>query len=244
MTAASDPAAPGNILVLDYPGLNATQRVKSLGLDRLGPNVRYLLEEVRPRRIDLVGYAADLARYYEMPTTAAIVAYCAAAPIARQLCRTAFDRGHRPPLCLIDPETADPDAGPILLRSLASAAGLTRAFPATVANPRSLTIGDLATVEAALTERYTRELFTDLTDDESSVAAAYLASARIDWMCHLFAAGDSAQPAATTDELHVTSRQHRCPVDCVARHHSVDADGAELFQRSGLATEIWQGLRL
>lgn len=225
--------SPAVVLVLDYPGLNSAQRTRALELERHGMSVRYPLEEARPRRTELTTYTAELADVCGIGTidVDAVIAYCAAAPVARELARTVF-AGAPPGLALIDPQVPTADLG--LPGPLAATIG---------AHGHEWDGDSLAEAEAALARHYRDELFADVPEEDSALPATQLAAAQVDWMCHVLAAGDADQPPVRADELHVTSLRNACPIGCPARHLAVQVEADLLFTRTGLGADIVRALR-
>lgn len=228
---------PPTVIALDYPGPGQSKRIKTLGIEQSGANVRYLLDEIHPRRLDIIGYADDLAGQCpgEVTEIAVILAYCGAASIARQLAQHLRVRGASPLVCSINPRPPQENEGSVLIRGFFAAVNLPvsriESLLSGDGDDPALTPASLARAEDELVRLYSEELQPDAGRAGARAMAVDLVHSQIDWACHIAAAGDPKGPTAAAAELHITSKDHHCPDTCAAAHRTVGADVDDLFQR-------------
>jgi hypothetical protein len=227
---------PPVVIALDYPGPGAARRIKNLGVEESAATVRYLFDEIRPRSIDIIGYAEDLRSRCagEATTVDLILAYCGAATIARQLGRLLRADGGSPVICCINPETPPHDEAGALIRGFFAAVNAPPGQADRLLrsdDPGGLTPELLARAEDALVGLYSDGLTADVGPAGARAMAAELVASQINWACHIAAAGDPRRPAADAAEVHLTSADHRCDDGCGATHRVVGVDVDDLFRR-------------
>ncbi|MEW9552344.1 hypothetical protein [Nonomuraea sp. NPDC050783] len=220
---SQDPGPPC-VMTLDFPGPQSRHRVRRLGLEATGADVIHLLDTARPRELTAGAYARALLRSAEPAGSrvTAIVTYCAAAPIARELARLLGGAGRgEPRLYAINPEESSMGLAVETLRSFLSAAG----HDGPVASPLTRTAIDGA-ADALLRAHLAAG---GQAAPEVLRMAGELAAAQADWVSYLAAAGDESAPPTGAGEVHITSGDHACPPSCVAGHVVIGASTAELF---------------
>ncbi|MDX3767883.1 MULTISPECIES: hypothetical protein [unclassified Streptomyces] len=219
------------IIVLDYPGPAVGGRVKNLHMEGGKDRVTYALDETRPRVLGVREYARKLLG--DKPRSkrvSLIVAYCAAGAIARELAVLCEESsGWLPPICLINPESADPEDAVAAARGALAQAGIDQLEATEILLPggaKELTPTAMENFEEKLIECYLAEVGSD---GPASDIAYELASQQVDWVAHIAAAGSGGLAQDCSGELHVTSMDHLCPRSCTAEHVIEGADSAELF---------------
>ncbi|MEV0381280.1 hypothetical protein [Nonomuraea sp. NPDC050643] len=225
------PGSP-RVLTLDFPGPRSRHRVRHLDIEAVGADVVHLLDTSRPRDLTASGYARALldGEHLAGPDVAAIVTYCAAAPIAREvslLLRRAGSTGPR--LYAINPEQSSMGLAVDTLQSFLSACD----HPRPVTPPLTR-----AAVDGAAEALFRGYLAGGEATPEMMRMARELATAQADWVSYLAAAGDPGAPPVTAAEVHITSRDHACPPSCVAGHLVAGGSEAELFADRGLGARI------
>ncbi|GAA1938407.1 hypothetical protein [Kitasatospora viridis] len=216
------------LVVLEFPGGGTAGRVRSMGLERLDLRVRYLFDEVRPRRTAIDDYAGELLAASGAEQVAMVVAYCGAVPIARQLAEHCLRvGGRRPAVLALNPEATLAEGVAGLLGRMLTKAGvpqeLADGLTASGETVRDRVADALPAVESALAEAYARPPLNLAT------AAGPLAAMQADWLAHLAAACDPAQLPPDERELHVIAADHPCPPGCPARHEGVDVPQRGFF---------------
>jgi hypothetical protein len=207
-------------VVLDYPP-GVSRRTKRLGLERCAQQTRYLLDEVRPKVAGRDAYVRSLTEQLEGSDTTTLVAYCASAPIARELGCLLRARA----ICLINPEFPEIRMAEDVLSSL---------LPGVTMAP--LSDDRLCQLEKRLMEANLRSMTLETTMPNAAEAAAGFASLQIEWVAHLVAASECS--AAMTGEFHVNSMDHPCAEPCPARHIVVDSDSDHMFRAPDLGDQI------
>jgi hypothetical protein len=205
-------ASSGNasvLLVLDYPGYRPEARVDELGLPRnTGLRVAELLRAPLPTAVTAAGYAAELLARRPEGEIGAVLAYCAAAPLATELVAQTGTDDRRPPLVLFDAE-------PTTVSSLLDAYRDTLTQLGVAATPQeAATLAALAhrpeefiaIARRNLIAHVSRTLLADGCDPgEVDLAAQLTTDSCTDWLTHLLAALHAPPPKRSGPVLRITS---------------------------------------
>lgn len=223
----------GTLLVLVYPGPFATAQIEKLRLEEYGFEVRYLLQETLPRKVMARDYATALFERCDLADAdvSTIVSYCAARQIGRELSPMCSRRqGRVPRMVSINPEF--PTLGN-LVRTIEAA--LRRPLPRPDGGELSLETLTLEMFDEL--ERELADLLLEKVRGSGSVARQ-LSRMQVDWVVHLVAAGRSSGLTDSAAELHITSADHACDVECAARHVVVCDDSELVFSAPGVVEAI------
>lgn len=221
--------ASGSIVVIDYPGRRDEARIASLELEGCGWDVRYLLTAPLGRELTSRDYALGLARRHELTDPAAsasitaVLAFCAAAPIAQDLLAALGSRSRPVPLLLFDGEPSPPQN---IARDFRAAAAQLAATPRDAA---AIGVAPETFTSACLTERpaycveHWRYCLTALArraleadgagEDEAEEDAAAVVEHYLDWFVYLVAAHNTTWPAWPGHVYHIASRAHGYTAD-------------------------------
>ncbi|MFJ9033261.1 hypothetical protein ACIRQP_33055 [Streptomyces sp. NPDC102274] len=232
------------LLVLDYPGRRTEAHISDLGLDAHGYELLDLLAAPLPDEVTGREYAKALAGRHSLEgrEVTAVLAYCAAAPLAQELARYLVEAGH-PPLPLIffnaTPGTAVGVAHDYtaILEQLGAAppgepaTGLD--LPRLLQSPRDL----IHAMNGELDRIVRQSLVGDLYDEEEvNEASAQIVAVYLDLLRHQIAAYHSAAPAWGGDAVNVVSAGHPIQSDWAGARRThvvrVDCAPAELLSRS------------
>ncbi|MFJ3671364.1 hypothetical protein ACIPSE_33370 [Streptomyces sp. NPDC090106] len=225
-----DTGRVGRLLVLDYPGERPEARVSELGL----PGARDLLR-VPPPAVPPDRYLASLRAGGPPGPAGAVLAYCAAAPLAAVLAAGAGHGGRTAPLVLFDAE-------PVTAATVLTSYGTTLAQLGIRPDPRE--VRHLAArVEdpgAFLTEargRLSAHVGVALRADgagsqEVDDLAAAVTDSALRWLAHLLAAHHAPPPGAPGPTLRVLSA--RTPGDGLR----IGCDRADLLRDPRTAAAV------
>ncbi|WP_194923050.1 hypothetical protein [Catenulispora pinisilvae] len=236
-------ARTATVAVLDYPGPSMPARTKSvlLGDDRF--SCTYPLELHLPNTTSLPEYAAAVGdNIGERPDV--VVAYCAAAPIAREVARRF---AMTPRLVLVNPEVPGADR---VIRELASfLAGDARPTESEDRRAAAAWLADGADpdrLQQILGDQHLARLEDQFGGPQPHLRpiALQLATMQIAWIHHLAAGAGGPTDGATStaiaiaDEHHLVSADHRCEPDCTARHEVFGESAEEIFSGRRLADAV------
>ncbi|MBS2546789.1 hypothetical protein KGQ19_07900 [Catenulispora sp. NL8] len=229
------------VAVLDYPGPSMPARTKSilLGDDRF--SCTYPLDLHLPHTTSLPEYAAAVVEHIgDRPDV--VVAYCAAAPIAREAARRF---AMTPRLVLVNPEVPDADR---VVRELASfLAGDARPTESEDRQAAAAWLADGADpdrLQQILGDQHLARLEDQFGGPQPHLRpiALQLASMQVAWIHHLAAGSggptDDAASIAIADEYHLVSADHPCRPDCTARHEVFGESAEEIFSGRRLADAV------
>lgn len=222
------------VAVLDYPGPSTPARTKSVLLDDERLACAYPLDTRLPCTTSLPEYAAAVAVGLRVPP-AVIVAYCGAAPVARELARL-FPV--RPRLVMVNPLLLTADDGVLALASfLADDADAIGADDRRAAEAWLAEGADHDRALRGLTDRHLGRLEHQFGSPQPHLRpiAVQLATMQVQWVYHIAAAADRSGHDASADELHVVSAHQRCAPGCPARHEVLGETVEEIFSDRRLA---------
>ncbi|MFF4850330.1 hypothetical protein [Streptomyces sp. NPDC001194] len=201
------------LLALDYPGRRAEAKIADLGLEAHGYEVAQLLTAPLPDALTGREYAQELLRAHGLAERepAAILAYCASAPLAQELARHMVEAGRQaPPLVFFDaaPLTAQDitDDYATVLRQIDASAFEESGSRTDVAS----LIGTPEELVGAMREEMTRyarnSLAEDLFDEEEvELAAEQIVRVYLDLLTHQIAAYHGSAPAWGGDVVNIVS---------------------------------------
>lgn len=225
------------VAVLDYPGPSTPTRTKSVLLDDERLTCTYPLDTRLPCTTSLPEYASAVASRLGAPPVV-VVAYCGAAPVARELARLL---PVRPRLVMVNPLLLTPDDGVLALASfLADDADAIGADDRRAAEVWLAEGADHDRAMRALTDRHLGRLERQFGSPQPHLRpiAVQLATMQVQWVYHIAAAADRSSHDASADELHVVSADQRCAPGCAARHEVLGGTVEEIFSDRRLADII------
>ncbi|GAB3127611.1 hypothetical protein GCM10027160_52470 [Streptomyces calidiresistens] len=204
------------LLGLDYPGRRVGARITDLDLSPFGIELTELMRDSLPVRFTARDYALDLLSRSPLASDGvhAILAYCAAAPIAQEMAQLLVERGVGPvPLVLFD---ADPCGADALWQGcsacVAEADGQASIAPLSTSmlsdlldDPRAL----VDVLEKDLSDRVLKSLAADdLSEEELVFCHEQIVRSMLDYLIYLVSAYHSARPAWGGSVLHIASEGH------------------------------------
>ncbi|GHH42425.1 hypothetical protein FHS35_000678 [Streptomyces umbrinus] len=224
------------LLVLDYPGRRAEAHISDLGLDAHGYELLSLLDAPLPDEVTGRKYTKALAGRHSLEgrKATAVLAYCAAAPLAQELALHLVEAGHPPlPLILFNatPGTAAGVAHDYtaILEQLVTTPPGERAtaldLPKLLESPCDL----IRAMNAELDRIVRQSLVDDLYgEEEVTEASTQIVSVYLDLMRHQIAAHHSTAPAWGGDAVNIVSAGHPFQSDWtgVRRSHVVQVECA------------------
>jgi hypothetical protein len=228
------------LLVVDYPGRRGEARIVDLGLDEAGYDVTLLLQPPYPQARDAASFADSLAGRFGPfgPGTAAVLAYCMAAPIAHELCAALGV-----PLVLLDGEPSTAEAVERELGVAMAQLGRRRDAgdsryqfpPATLRAEPDRCVRRLREILTGLAAEALREDEPEAGEAEVAAEADHVAGFYLDWLAYLVAGHNTDWPPLSAPVLHVVSRTHRYLGDWPGAprtvQNRVDADRNDLCHR-------------
>jgi hypothetical protein len=202
------------LLVLDYPGRRPEAHISELRLDRSGFECREVLTSPMPTALTTVAYARELYAQQRPDRPVALVAYCAAAPLAVAMAALLAGPAAPVPIVLLDPQQTPPSE--ILHEYHEVVSQVERRAP-DVERPPLLDIERLLATPETLVKRIGEDLRlraklalaafgfggADVSGPVESVVGVY-----IEWLTFLVAAHYDEQPAPTGPVLQVLSQSH------------------------------------
>ncbi|WP_406292872.1 hypothetical protein OG948_00645 [Embleya sp. NBC_00888] len=236
------------LLVLDFPGYRTEARVRDLRLDEHGLRVHELLRHPLPRETTGAAYIRRLLSAHPVPAVpvAAVLAYCASAPLALELAEaTAGRQRHLPQVILFDAVASTRDAVRAAHRDALARLGPVRAGEET-ADPAFLSADPDYFVEAAVrdVERKAVDLLRadGATAHEATESAAHMAGGYADWLTHLVAAPRSRASSWSGNILRIASADHPRDAFPVTAHRvedvQVDCAREHLLRDEGTRTAV------
>lgn len=203
------------LLVLDFPGRRPEAHISELSLDEHGFSSVYPLESAPPASPTTPDYARELCTRQSLDRPAAVVAYCAATPLAVATAELLAGPDGAPPIVLLDPQLTPPSE--IALEYDIVVRQVEGRMPAQAERPPRLAIEPLvATPEEAI-----KQIAEDLrlralnalaafgfTGADADRTAAGVIGMYKDWLTFLVAAHHAEQPGPRGPVLQVLSRAH------------------------------------
>jgi hypothetical protein len=195
VTSPSGQAA--TVAVLDYPGPSTPTRTKSVLLDDERLTCAYPLDTRLPCTTRLAEYASAVAAGLGAPP-AVVVAYCGAAPVARELARLL---PVRPRLIMVNPRLLTADDGVLALASfLADDADAIGADERRAAEVWLAEGADHDRAMQALTDRHLGRLARQFGSPQPHLRpiAVQLATMQVQWVYHIAAPPRTYRPTSST----------------------------------------------
>lgn len=211
-------AGRGTVLALDYPGRRVEAHISDLRLEEAGWPVRYLMAPPMPQVLTSREYADALTAPGWDGEAVAILAYCAAAPVAQDIAATlAIHSGQSPALMLFDGEPSYPqNIGRDLRTAAAQVGGAgdialppddTFTSPLLSARPAEC----VARMRRCLLDAAIAVLRADgADDDEAQAAAVEITGVYLDWLVFLVAAHNAQWPEWPGEAIQIASRDQDC----------------------------------
>ncbi|BFU46065.1 hypothetical protein [Krasilnikovia sp. MM14-A1004] len=249
----------GSVLVCDFVGRRAQAPVSALGLETRGFTVHNLLTSPYPRELTAAGYADQLWRRHGPfgADVRAVLAYCAAAPIAQEVAATLHARTGVPvPLVLFDGEPAT--AAAVQAEYLLAAGKLGELLGVDPAHrtPPAVDPGDLRVRPQQVRQRMFEGLL-ELGDRASRDGSVDPATARaeaemfatyyLDWLSHLIAGHNASWPAWGGPAVQIVSRHHESGAEWPGASHTetirIAAERDDLLRHPEVAAAVLSILR-
>lgn len=203
------------LLVLDFPGRRPEAHVRELALDEHGFSSVYALESPMPTSPTTVEYAKELCTGKSLDRPLAVIAYCAAAPLAVATSELLAGPASTLPIVLLDPQPTPPSE--IALEYDFVVGQVEGRMPPEAERPPRLAIeGLVATPEEAI-ERIGEDLrfravlalaAFGVTGADADRAAEGVIGVYVEWLTFLVGAHHGEQPGPRGPVLQVISREH------------------------------------
>jgi hypothetical protein len=208
---SGDPA----LLVLDFPGRRPEAHISELALDEHGFTSVYALESPLPTSPTTPEYAKELCTRRSFDRPLAVLAYCAAAPLAVAVSGLVAGPAGPLPIVLFDPQPTPPSEiaveYDIVVRQVEGR------MPPEAERPPRLDIERLVATPEAAIERIGADLRLravlalaafGFTGAEAGKTAEGVVGMYIEWLTFLVGAHHGEQPGPRGPVLQVLSREH------------------------------------
>jgi hypothetical protein len=202
------------LLVLDYPGRRPEAHISEMHLDRSGFECHDVLTSPMPTALTTAAYARELCAQQRPDRPLALVAYCAAAPLAVAMAALLAGPAAPVPIVLLDPQQTPPSE---ILHEYHEVVRQIEGRAPNVERPPLLDIERLLATPEALVKRIGEDLRlrarlalaafgfggADVSGPVEGVVGVY-----IEWLTFLVAAHHDEQPAPSGPVLQVISQGH------------------------------------
>jgi hypothetical protein len=207
------PANP-RLLVLDYPGRRPEAHISDMRLDRSGFDCDYGLTSPLPTELTTAAYAHQLCVRQRPDRPLAVVAYCAAAPLAIAMAGLLAGAAGPLPITLLDPQQTP-------LREIEheyhEVVGQVEGRAPQTRRPPLLDIAGLLATPELLAQRIEQDLRLrarlalaahGFDQADADAAADGVVGMYVEWFAFLIAAHHDQQPAPRGPIQQVISRKH------------------------------------
>jgi hypothetical protein len=202
------------LLVLDYPGRRPEAHISEMHLDRYGYACTEVLVSPMPTALTTVRYAEQLFAQRRPERPAALVAYCAAAPLAVAMGALLAGPDDPVPIVVLDPQQTPPSE---ILHEYHEVVRQVEGRAANVERPPLLDVERLLATPETLVKRIGEDLRerarlalaafgfggADVSGPVEGVVGVY-----VEWLTFLVAAHYDQQPPPRGPVLQVISRGH------------------------------------
>ncbi|MFI7136092.1 hypothetical protein ACIBQ1_61345 [Nonomuraea sp. NPDC050153] len=201
---------------MDFPGRRVEAGITDLHMSDFGIEVISMMGDPLPVRLNARDYASDLLAGSPPVShgVQAILAYCAAAPIAQEMAQLLLERDGGPlPLVLFDADPCGADAiWQAYLACLGEVDGPASSAPLSASllselldDPRAL----VGVLERDLSDRVLKSLAADDTSEEELVFChEQIMRSMLDYLIYLVSAHHSTRPSWGGSVLHIVSEGH------------------------------------
>ncbi|MEV5202839.1 hypothetical protein [Streptomyces sp. NPDC053720] len=233
------------LVVLDFPGRRAEAHLSDLRLEDLGWDVLYAISEPFSRSVEPSRYVAHLAGRCSGVPVRAVLAYCMAAPLARELAERLGGAGGPVPVVFFDGE---PGAGAEIRETVGAVVRQLTGGPAEqLGGELAAAFADTELRErperamAVLAEQVVRlgaEVFQEdgFDEDEAVAAATRVSGFYLDWIAFLVASFRAGSPSSGAGSVtHIRSADHPVSDDWI-RAGSLDVHIVDCV-RAGLLAD-------
>ncbi|WP_406068644.1 phosphopantetheine-binding protein [Micromonospora sp. NBC_01638] len=207
-------SANPRLLVLDYPGRRPEAHISEMHLDRSGFDCQDLLTSPMPTALTTPAYASELFARQRPDRPVALVAYCAAAPLAVAMAALLVGPAGPVPIVLLDPQQTPPSE---ILHEYHEVVRQVEGRAPNVERPPLLDIEGLLATPETLVKRIGEDLRlrarlalaafgfgdADVSGPVEGVVGVY-----VEWLTFLVAAHHDEQPAPRGPILQVISQGH------------------------------------
>lgn len=208
-------SADPTLLVLDFPGRRPEAHISELALDERGFSSVYAMESPLPTSPTTPEYAKELCISKSLERPFAVVAYCAAAPLAVAVSEIVTGPAGTLPIVLFDPQPTPPSE--IALEYDIVVGQVEGRMPAQAERPARLAIESLVATPEAAIEQIGEDLRQrallalsafGFTGADADRAAQGVIGLYVEWLTFLVGAHHGEQPGPRGPVLQVLSREH------------------------------------